>query len=91
MYTNDILYSNYLCYLTWFSDETFDISKIEKYVKFYNSDLPYEENYMTENFSDTQILDTLKTKGSVKTYSEQFKAFTTGKSEHLDNEKRLVA
>ena len=39
--------------------------------------------------SDTQILDTLKTKGSVKTYSEQFKAFTTGKSEHLDNEERL--
>ena len=41
--------------------------------------------------SDTQILDTLKTKGKGKTYSEQFKAFTTGKSEHLDNEERLVA
>ena len=39
--------------------------------------------------SDTQILETLKSKGSVKTYSEQFKAFTTGKSEHLDNEERL--
>ena len=41
--------------------------------------------------SDTQILDTLKTKGKVKTYSEQLKAFTTGKSEHLDNEERLCA
>ena len=29
LYTNDILYSNYLCHLTWFSDEAFDISKIE--------------------------------------------------------------
>lgn len=53
LYTNDILYSNYLCHLTWFSDEAFDIEKIEKYINFYNSDLPYEDNYMTKNFSDT--------------------------------------
>ena len=53
LYTNDILYSNYLCHLTWFSDEPFDASKIEKYIEFYNSDIPYEDNYMTENFSDT--------------------------------------
>lgn len=53
LYTNDILYSNYLCHLTWFSDETFDISKIEKYINFYNTELPYEDNYMTDNFSDT--------------------------------------
>ena len=26
--TNDILYSNYLCHLTCFSNETFDIKKI---------------------------------------------------------------
>ena len=53
LYTNDILYSNYLCHLTWFSDEAFDIKKIEEYVHFFNSEIPYEENYMTENFSDT--------------------------------------
>ena len=53
LFTNDILYSNYLCHITWFSDEDFDIAKIEKYIKYYNSDLPFEENYMTENFSDT--------------------------------------
>ena len=53
LYTNDILYSNYLCHLTWFSDEAFDISKIEKYIEYFNSELPYEDNYMTENFSDT--------------------------------------
>ena len=39
--------------------------------------------------SDTQILETLKSKGMVKIYSEEFKAFTTGKSERLDNEERL--
>ena len=53
LYTNDILYSNYLCHLTWFSDEGFDIGKIENYIEFYNSELPYEDNYMTDNFSDT--------------------------------------
>lgn len=53
LYTNDILYSNYLCHLTWFSDESFDIKKIESYIECYNSELPFEENYMTENFSDT--------------------------------------
>ena len=41
LYTNDILYSNYLCHLTWFSDEAFDISKIEKYIEYFNSELPY--------------------------------------------------
>ena len=39
--------------------------------------------------SDKEILNTLQSKGNVKTFSEQFKAFTTGKSEHLDNEERL--
>ena len=28
--TNDILYSNYLCHLTWFSDEKFDPEKIKQ-------------------------------------------------------------
>ena len=53
LYINDILYSNYLCHLTWFSDEVFDITKIENYIEYFNSELPYEDNYMTENFSDT--------------------------------------
>ena len=53
LYTNDILYSNYLCHLTWFSDKPFDITKIERYIEFFNTELSYEDNYMTENFSDT--------------------------------------
>lgn len=57
LYTNDILYSNYLCHLTWFCDEVFDISKIENYINFYNSEILFEENYMTQNFSGTYFSD----------------------------------
>ena len=57
LYTNDILYGNYLCHLTWFSDEVFDISKIEKHINLYNSEIPFEENYMTQNFSGTYFSD----------------------------------
>lgn len=57
LYTNDILYSNYLCHLTWFSDEVFDISKVANYINLYNSEIPFEENYMTQNFSDTYFSD----------------------------------
>ena len=39
--------------------------------------------------SDEELLDTLESKGNVKVFTEQFKAFTTGKSEHFDNEERL--
>lgn len=57
LYTNDILYSNYLCHLTWFSDEVFDISKVANYINLYNSEIPFEENYMTQNFSGTYFSD----------------------------------
>lgn len=57
LYTNDILYSNYLCHLTWFSDEVFDISKVANYINLYKSEIPFEENYMTQNFSGTYFSD----------------------------------
>ena len=41
--TNDILYSNYLCHITWFSNEPFDRKKIENYIAYFNSDIPYQE------------------------------------------------
>ena len=90
LFTNDILYINYLCHITWFSDEDFDIAKIEKYIKYYNSNLPFEENYMTENFSDTYFSKKNCSKISFirKNIENEFKV---GKSEHLDNEERLSA
>lgn len=69
--TNDILYSNYLCHLTWFSDESFDSQKIEKYIEYFNSDLPYQKNYMTDNFSNTFFSDKVCSKiGFIREYIE---------------------
>lgn len=70
--TNDILYSNYLCHLTWFSNEEFNLKKIENYIEFFNSDLPYETNYMTENFSNTYFSDKVCSKiGYIREYIEK--------------------
>lgn len=69
--TNDILYSNYLCHITWFSNEKFDARKIEDYIKFFNSNLPYQKNYMVENFSGTYFSDKVCSKiGYIREYIE---------------------
>ena len=39
--------------------------------------------------SDSDIMRVLEKKGTVKVYSESYKAFTTGKSDITDNEERL--
>ena len=39
--------------------------------------------------SDSEIMNTLSKKGEVKVFSEDYKAFTTGKSNISDNEERL--
>ena len=51
--TNDLMYSNYICHLAWFSPQQFSKEKIIDYIVFYNTVDIDEENYMTENFSDT--------------------------------------
>ncbi len=51
--TNDIMYSNYICNLAWFSPKKYSKKKIERIINEYNSMVITEENYMTENFSDT--------------------------------------
>lgn len=51
--TNDMMYSNYICHIAWFSSQLFSESKIIDYIVFYNSVDINAENYMTENFSDT--------------------------------------
>lgn len=50
----DMMYSNYLAALCWFSPEKIDYSKIVKLIDFYNVyDATKEYNYMSENFSNT--------------------------------------
>lgn len=50
---NDILYSNYICHIAWFSKQDFSVEKIEEYIRYYNSLSINEENYMSKNFADT--------------------------------------
>ncbi len=50
---NDFLYSNYLANLAWFSSEHFDYDKLTDLIASYNALECNEDNYMSENFSDT--------------------------------------
>lgn len=52
--SNDILYSNYLSHVTWFSPLEYSYEKIERMIDEYNEikDIK-EENYMSLNFSNT--------------------------------------
>lgn len=51
---NDILYSNHLAHITWFSPEPFDAKKVQTLINEYNSlELKNEKNYMSQHFSDT--------------------------------------
>ena len=51
--TNDLMYSNYICNYAWFSAEEYDPQIIIDCVLRYNSLSDLEDNYMTDNFSDT--------------------------------------
>ncbi|MEE0963434.1 MAG: DNA adenine methylase, partial [Ruminococcus bromii] len=51
--TNDLMYSNYICNYAWFGAEEYDPQTIIDCVIRYNSLFDLEDNYMTDNFSDT--------------------------------------
>lgn len=51
--TNDILFSNYISNTAWFSPENFNWNKLIDLISSYNNSYISEENYMTENFSNT--------------------------------------
>ena len=51
--TNDLMYSNYICNFAWFGAQPYDQEKVVELVAGYNAAQTDEENYMTENFSDT--------------------------------------
>ncbi len=50
---NDILESNFLSYNAWFDSSDYDNSKITEIINNYNSLDVKEENYFSNNFSDT--------------------------------------
>ena len=51
---NDLLYSNFVAYNTWLSNEKYDIHKIEKLINKYNLIDPdtLEDNYFSEKFGN---------------------------------------
>ena len=51
--TNDLLYSNYLCNLAWFGNETVRLPLLQNLITEYNQTEDMPTNYMTENFADT--------------------------------------
>ena len=51
--TNDLLYSNYVCNVAWFGSENVRLNFLSSLIEEYNQQKNFEENYMTENFSDT--------------------------------------
>lgn len=51
--TNDILYFNYLCHIAWFSPDKYDKNKIISLITYYNSKETNEDNYVSQNFSNT--------------------------------------
>lgn len=51
--TNDILYFNYICHVTWFSPEKYDKTKIKNLILEYNNLVVIEDNYMSKNFANT--------------------------------------
>lgn len=51
--TNDIMYSNYICHLAWFSSEEYSEEKIINIIIEYNNMIVEKDNYMSENFANT--------------------------------------
>lgn len=51
--TNDIMYSNYICHLAWFSGEEYSEEKIIDMIMEYNELSVNQDNYMSENFANT--------------------------------------
>ena len=51
--TNDLLYSNYISSLAWFSVGAYSESKVKKIIQEFNNIKSKENNYMRKNFANT--------------------------------------
>ena len=71
LYVNDLLYSNYLVYVTWFSGEPYRIEIIKDIISELNSKTFREPNYVSENFADSYFtLDNAFTIGGIREHIE---------------------
>ena len=65
--TNDIMYSNYICHVAWFSSEHYSEEKVIKIITQYNNLKITEDNYMSDNFSNTYFsLDDCRKLGFIR-------------------------
>ena len=75
--TNDLMYSNYICNYAWFGAEEYSPQTIINCVVRYNALSDLEDNYMTDNFSDTYF--------SREDCAIAFDFFNIGVSERFNN------
>lgn len=50
---NDILYSNHICHVAWFSPQKFSKKKVRDFIQKYNKLSVSTDNYMSHNFGNT--------------------------------------
>lgn len=50
---NDLLYSNYVAYLTWFGKERIRKHRIKQLINHFNENLSFNENYVSRTFGNT--------------------------------------
>lgn len=73
---NDILYSNYLSYMTWFSDDEIDYKKIEELINEFNESVVTEDNYMSINFGNKYFtVDNARKIGFIREKIEEISNF----------------
>ncbi|BCJ93801.1 hypothetical protein acsn021_13700 [Anaerocolumna cellulosilytica] len=71
---NDILYSNYLSFLTWFGTEKVNYKKIKQILSELNKLEPTKENYVSEHFGDKYFtLENAKKIGEIRERIENYK------------------
>lgn len=70
---NDLLYSNYVTFQTWFGNENIDYTKIKKIISELNSIVPTKDNYVSLNFGDKYFsIDNAKKIGEIREKIETF-------------------
>lgn len=72
--TNDILYSNYLSYITFFDYSPIDIEKLQEYIDLFNSYNGTEDNYFSVSFGGRYFrMDNARKIGWIREYIESIK------------------
>ena len=85
VYINDNLFSNYVFYNAWLSDEKYNPAKISKWLNYYNQSTDFiKDNYFSDTFSGTYFSHSnAKFIGSVREHLETIKKKLTQREYHI--------